>query len=181
MHVFRVKSAFVVALFAVLLIAASPSYAQVNIAVVDVDLILSKSKAAKSIRSQVDKERKSFLSEVKKKEDKVRADQKALDAKRDELTKEQLIEKFQKLEKKRLETAKGLQEKKKKLDGAYTKAMNKLTKSIYDVCQEIANERKIDLVITRQNIIVGNMSLDITKEVLERMDKSLPKLELNVK
>ncbi len=80
-----------------------------------------------------------------------------------------------------MEAGKGIQSQKSKLDSAYTKAMNKLTKSIYDVCQEIANERKIDLVITRQNIIVGSMSLDITKDVMERMNKGLPKLNLEVK
>ena len=59
--------------------------------------------------------------------------------------------------------------------------MNELTKVIYEVCQSIADEQNIDLVITRQNIIVGNMSLDITKEVAEKMNKKLPKVTLEVK
>ncbi|MGH1376773.1 MAG: OmpH family outer membrane protein [Alphaproteobacteria bacterium] len=180
MRVFQIKLGLIFALF-IMVVATTPAFAQVNIAVVDVDLILAESKAAKSIKSQVAKKRKSFISEVKKTEDKLRADQKAIESKRSELSKEQLIEKIKGFEKKRMEAGKGIQSQKSKLDSAYTKAMNKLTKSIYDVCQEIANERKIDLVITRQNIIVGSMSLDITKDVMERMNKGLPKLNLEVK
>ncbi len=157
---------------------ASPASAQINIAVVDVDRVLSEAKAAKSIQKQVDKKRAAFLSEVKKEEDKLRAEQKAIEAKRNDLSKDELIKKAQEFEKRRIDARNKIQSNKASLDKSYNKAMNKLTGIIYEATQEIADEDKIDLVITRQNIIVGNMSLDITQKVVARINKKLPKLDL---
>jgi Skp family chaperone for outer membrane proteins len=164
----------------------SPVYAQdaakqTVIAVVDIEKILEKSKAAVSVQGQVSEKRKSFLTEVETAEKSLRETQKAIEKESKTLSKEELMKKAQEFETKRLDARKSIQEKKGKLDAAYTEAMNLLTKNIYEVCQKIADEQKIDLVITRQNIIVGNMALDITAEVLKRMDESLPTLDLKVK
>lgn len=170
-----------IAFFVVIFISSGISFASTTIAVVDVDSILSDSKAAKSLKLQVDDKRKSFIDNVKKEEDKLRKEQKAIEQKRDSLSKDELLKKAKEFEKGRMDARKSIQEQKGKLDKAYSKSMNMLTKVIFEVCHEIADERKIDLVITRQNIIVGNMSLDITKEVLGRLNKKLPNVALDVK
>lgn len=167
--------------FFMISIAPAVAYAELSIAVVDVDYVMSQSSAAKSIKGQVDSKHKVFMDEVKSEEKKLISDQEKIEKERKDLSREDLIKKAQEFEAKRLEARKKIQEKKNKLDTAYNEAMNKLTKVIYDVCQTIADEKKIDLVITRQNIIVGNMSLDITKEVAERMNKKLPQVSLDVK
>ncbi len=174
---------FAVTFLSIICVTIMPktAYAEINIAVVDIEKILSDSKAAKSIKDQVDKKRKTFLDQVKKEEDKLRADQKALEDKRADLSQEELVKKIQEFETQRIEARKKIQDTKGKLDNGYTEAMNTLTKSIFEVCQEIANEQTIDLVITRQNIIVGSNSLDITKTVMERLDTKLPSLTLNAK
>ena len=178
---FRFIRHTVFVVFAVFFLSVLPARAEISIAVVDIDTILSQSKAAKSVQKQLDEKRKSFLADVKKEEDKLRADQKAIEKERADLSKEELLEKAQEFEKKRMDARKDIQTQKVKLDKAYAETMNTLTKTIYDVAQEIADEDKIDLIITRQNIIVGSMSLDITKKLMERMDKKLPKLALKVK
>lgn len=154
------------------------AHAEINIAVVDIEKVLSDTKAAKSIQKQIEDKRNDFLGKVKKEEDKLRDEQKAIESKKSELSKEEFIKKAQEFDKQRAEARNKIQKNKAKLDKDYTEAMNKLTKVIYVASQEIANEDKIDLVITRQNIIVGDMSLDITQKVIERINKKLPKLEL---
>ena len=136
------------------------------------------SKAAKSIKKQVDEKRNSFLANVKTEEEALRKEQKAIEAKRAEMSKEELVKKAQEFEKRRLDAGSSIKKKKSALDKSYSKAMNALTKAIFDVCQKIADERSIDLIITRQNIIVGSNSLDITAEVLKRMNKQVPTLKL---
>lgn len=152
--------------------------AQTSIAVVDVDQILVSSKAAKSIKQEVDTKRKGFIKSVKKEEDALRAAQKKIEAEHQGLSKEELTVKIQEFDRKRIEAKTSIDKKKNALDQSYSEAMNTLTKVIYEVCQEIANERDIDLIITRQNIIVGNSALDITGDVLDRMNKKLPNLSL---
>jgi len=177
MTVRNVKNIFVLTLTLIIGFSAH-SYAETKIAVVDVDTILMTSKAAQSIKVQVDTKRKNFLAAVKKEEDKLRADQKAIEAKRSEMSKEELVKKAQEFEKQRIEARNTLKKKKATLDKSYSKAMGTLTKAISTACQELANERKIDLIITRQTIIVGSNSLDITKDVMELINKRFPELTL---
>ncbi len=167
----------ILSLLLVPLLLPSKAFA-VNIAVVDVEKLLVDSKAAKSIKKQIDKKREEFLSKVKEAEEKLRKDQEAIEKEREKLSKEELVAKFQEFEKKRIKARGSIQKKKSELDKSYSDAMNLLTKTIFDVCQEIANEDGIDLIITRQNIIVGSKSLDITSKVLEKMDKKLPKIDI---
>ena len=168
---------------ALILVGLFPTYAkaELTIAVVDVRAILQDSKAAKSVKDQVKNKRESFVKEVKSIEDDLRKDQKKLEKEKDSLSKEELMKKFRSFEEKRLGARKKLQKGQKNLDDAYNKAMAKLSQSIFEVCSKIAEERKIDLVITKDNIIVGNKALDITAEVLSKLNSFLPKLVLEVK
>lgn len=163
--------------------AAAPAAAAkpLNIAVVDVEKILIESKAAKSIKAQVEKNSADFIADVKKAENTLREKQKALQKEAAGLSKEDLNKKAKTFEEGRLAEKKRIEGKKAKLDKAYAEAMGKLTNTIYKVCQSIADARKIDLIITRQNIIVGAKSLDITGDVLANMDKELPSLTLDLK
>lgn len=177
-HNLRSVFAFAFMLFIFTGALAPLAHAETKIAVVDVESILVSSKAAKSIKEQVDQKRKSFLADVKTQEDKLRVEQQKIESKRDELSKEELVEKAQEFEKRRIEARNTLEKKKSALDVTYSKAMNELTKAITAVCQDIADEQALDLIITRQNIIIGSNSLDITSDVLKRMDKKLPSVTL---
>ncbi len=172
-----VRRIFVMSAFMLMSISVS-AYAQTNIAVVDVEAILAQSSAAKSIKKQVNKKRDGFLAQVKAEEEKLRNEQKAIESKFADMSQEERQKKAQEFEKRRLEARNTIQKKKANLDKSYSTAMNTLTKVIFEVCQELANERKIDLVITKQNIIVGNQSLNITGDVMNRMNKKLPNLTL---
>jgi len=165
------------ALFLVMLLPVQVN-AQTSIAVVDVDAVMSQSLAAKSVKKQVKKKRDSFLATVKKEEDKLRKEMKSLETKRDEMSKEEFVKKAQAFEKRRLEARNGIQKKKSALDKSYSTAMNTLLKVIFEVCESIAEEKKIDLIITKQNIIVGSKSLNITDTVMKRINKKLPNLSL---
>ncbi len=161
------------------------AHAETSIAVVDVEAILSQSLAAKSVQKQVTEKRSSFLSEVKKaedklrsEEDKLRTEQQSIQKNPTEAAEKAFTQKVQDFEKRKLDTRSSLQKKKATLDKSYSTAMNTLTKSIFEVCQTIAAEQKIDLILTKQNIIVGTQSLNITATVMESLDKKLPKLSL---
>lgn len=169
--------------FATFVVLAMPvsARAELSIAVVDIEKILSEAKASKAVQKQVEDLRKSFLSEVETAEKKLRKEQTEIQEKREGMSQEDLAKKVQALSQSQMEARKKIQERKAKLDTAYTEAMNKLTKTIYEVCQKIADEREIELIITRQNIIVGSMSLDITADVLKEIDTTLPKLSVDVK
>lgn len=157
---------------------AQTAQAEIKIAVVDVDKLIVASKAAKSVNKQFDEKRNKFVEHVKEQEDKFRAEQKGIEKQRSELSKEDFYKTAQDFEKRRINAQNKLQKERASLDQSYSKAMSKLTHTIADVCQEIADEQEIDLIITRETIIIGNKKLDITSDVMERMNKKLPSLSL---
>ena len=42
----------------------------------------------------------------------------------------------------------------------------------------VADEKALQLVLTNQNVIIGAKELDITDEVMKRLDKNLPDLKI---
>ena len=45
--------------------------------------------------------------------------------------------------------------------------------------QEIAVERRLELVITAGSVVLQNPELDITEEAMARLDTKLPKISLD--
>jgi len=169
-------------LLAISVFAFAPAaQAEISLAVVDVNKILSESKAAKSIQKQVEDQRKKFLSEIEGEEKKLREEQKQIEKQSGDLSKEELTKKAREFEEKRLEARKLLHGRKAALDKAYGEGMKVLSNTIYDVVQKISEEKGYDLVITRQNVVVGSSSLDITGDVMSKLNDVLTNVKLKIK
>ncbi len=156
--------------------------AQDSIAVVDVKRVMSVSEAAKSIDVQREQLKSQYLNEISVKEQALRDMEKAASAggKPGGLAEEQQQALRQEYEKNLIEVRRFTQDKKRVLEGASSEAVNKLRDLLYVVVQEIAAEKKFDLVISNQNVIMAQKALDITDETLRRLNErqSLISLEL---
>lgn len=151
-----------------------------SIAVVDVEKLLRDSSAAISIKKQLDGEKKKFQSELEALEVKLRDEAKGLEEKSKDLSKEDLAKKVQAFQQKQFDARKTFQAKKVALDKGYSHAMNTLSKAIFDATQKVAEEKKYSLVITKNNVIVGSKSLDVTTNVMESLNKALPDVKLDI-
>lgn len=167
-------------LLAFLFFMPYPAHAAGSIGVVDVFDILSNSKAAKDIQAQQSKLRDQFLSEISKTEQELRTEEKEILEQRTQLSQEDYLKKRQAYEAKLLQIRKMTQEKKRRLEQASNKAMDELRDQLYIVVQSIATERGFELVISNKNVIAGEKSLDITKETMERLNKTLQKIPLKL-
>ncbi len=170
--------------FALLLLAmiplASGQAGAGNLAVVDVQYLLSESKAAKDLEKQLAKQQETFQKEIEGFEEELRGAEQALIKKRETLSEEQFLKEKQVFEGKVLEKRRILQTRKKGLDEAFGKALGTLRGKIVEIVAQIAEEEDIELVVTRQNVVIVEKTIDRTKEVLKRLDKDLPKIKLNV-
>lgn len=171
-----IQKAFFVACLAVLF--PPSALAETTIAIVDVQRMLSESKAAVSIQEQIKKHRDTFMEEITRKEDSLRAKEKELMEARSSLSQEELSEKRDAFEEELLEARKMTQNHKRALEKAAADAMNTLRTTLFDIVQGIADERNISLVITRQQVVVGEKSLDISDEVLEALDQELDSVDI---
>ena len=170
-------------LTAVLLAGVSPAGAQnssLSVAVMDVQSILRASKASESIRPQIGKLRSNYQAAVREREDELRKASQDLQRQRAVLSANAFAKKRREYETKARAAQTEFQTLKRQLDGAYNIAMGKVQKSMLSVAAKIAGERELDLVLPKSLIILSAKELDITEEVLERVDKALPSVKVTM-
>ncbi len=166
---------------AVFLLLAAPiaARAETSIAVVDIQQILSGADAAMSVEKQISDYKVKFLDELSKQERELRENEKSLSEKRTALSKQDFATQAKLLEEKFVQTGKLTQLKKKTLEKASTAALEQLRGKAYETVQVIAAEKEYTLVISKQNVIVGAQSLDITEETMRRLNEALPDIQLD--
>ena len=151
------------------------------IAVVDVRALMNESKAAKSIQDQLVKHREKFLADLSKQEQRLREEEQKLATAQGTLDKEAFSQKVKEFEESKLKTRQMVQDQKRELDESVSEATNALRTEIFKVVEKIAEEDGYDLVLTRQNVVVGSQNLNITDEAMKRLDKALSSVKLKVK
>jgi Skp family chaperone for outer membrane proteins len=163
--------------------AFTPAAAQdkrLSIAVIDIQSVLRDSKAAKSVRPQIEKLRKRYQNAVRKRESELRKASQGLQRQRAILSPDAFAKKRREYETKARGAQTEFQTRKRQLDGAYSVAIGKVQKSMLLAAAKIASERKLDLILPKSIIILSAKSLDITKEVLRRVDKNLPSVKVTM-
>lgn len=149
-----------------------------RIAVVDIQALLKESKAATSIEKQISKMRTSFQAEVEKAEKDLRTKEQAILAERDKLTEDQLKTKVEAFQKDVGDSQKKVQDRKAALDKSVSEALNKIRGEIVKVVADIGEKQNLDLVLARTDVVIVDKSLDITAEVLKRIDATLPDVKV---
>ncbi len=173
--------AITIAFLVIGVLAPSISHAQeTRIAVVDVQKLLSESKAAKDIQEQMNKEREKSQAEFSKYERELKEAEQQLVAERNSLTPEEFTHRREAFEQKLLDTRKLVQKRKRDLEEGFNQALAKLREEIIKDSTEVAKSEKYNLVLSKQYVVVLDGQADITSKVLALLDKNMPKLSMKV-
>lgn len=148
------------------------------VAIVDVQRILQASGAAKSVQQQLETQRSKFQTEIAVEEADLRDAEQKLSKLRETAKTDDYLEQEQKLQQRFLTVERHVQARRKALDQAYTDSMNIVRKALIDIVSEIAKQRGVNLVIVKQQVIWNDQNIDITDEVLTRLDKALPNVQV---
>ena len=158
---------------------------QPMIVVVDMQSTLHQSLAAQSIAAQLDTQREAYKSEVMVLEDKLRATDQAL-AQLAAGSDNTPPDKTQFDERRRVfETEVGAvqrlaQTRKRALDDAFNEASNIVVARLRDIVGEVSRQRGANIVLNRQQVILANDAMDITPQVLTRLNEVLPTVAVSV-
>jgi len=152
-----------------------------KIAIVDIRKVVGESKAGSHIREQVEEQRSNFVDFIKGKEEELRKKEQELVSKKDTLSKDEFLQQRKSFEAQLMEADKFAKQKNRALEEAYGKAMKKLQDEIFEIVQDIAEENDYTIVLRRQDVMLAAKSTEITDEVLTKLDKTLTKIDLNVK
>ncbi len=152
--------------------------APIPIAVLDTRAVLEQSSAGKSISSQLNSRRESLQKEGAAFEKKVRDTEASLAKQRKDIEKEEFEKKRKGFEQEFVKTRQDILKKGNGLEQARRTALGKLQNEVAKISADIAEEKKILLVIDRESVVIGHESLDITKEVIARLNKSMQSVPL---
>ena len=150
----------------------------VSLAVVDFRGVLAKSEAARNIRSAVDVKREELRKYFLGVENSLRDEQKDLSKKRSIVTAEAFEKRARKLKEKAQSAQKLAQTSNQKLKKSFDQAMDKVQKELLRTVAEVAEESGVGVVLFRSSIVIAVKKLDISKEVLQRLNKKLPEVKV---
>ena len=157
---------------------ASSELEPVSLAVIDFRGVLAKSEAARNIRSAVDEKRQELRKYFLEVENSLRDEQKNLSKKRSIVTAEAFEKRARKLKEKAQSAQKLAQTSNQKLKKSFDQAMDKVQKELLRIVAEVAEESGVGVVLFRSAIVIAVKKLDISKEVLQRLNKKLPEVEV---
>ena len=150
----------------------------VSLAVVDFRGVLAKSEAARNIRSAVDEKREELRKYFLEVENSLRDEQKNLSKKRSIVTAEAFEQRARNLKEKAQSAQKLAQTSNQKLKKSFDQAMDKVQKELLRIVAEVAEESGVGVVLFRSAIVIAVKKLDISKEVLQRLNKKLPEVKV---
>jgi len=142
-----------------------------RIAVVSLDGVLRAAAANTKIKELLDGQREKFQEEFRQVELDLQQTERDLLAKRDVIAKDDYDKMVTAFQKRVANVQKDIQYKRQAIDNAYQKALNDVRKLAVDVIKEIAAERQIDLIVNRDASVVFLPRLNISDEVLKRLNE----------
>ena len=150
-------------------------------AVIDYQRILRDAKAAQSIRIQVDARRQRYQDQIAKEEQRLHENDKALAKQRSVLSSEAYAEKRQTFEEDVAEVQRMVQERRRQLDDVSAAALAEVRNTLIEVVGELAEKAGFNIVLPSSGVLLFSPKIDLTEDVLTRLDDRLPDVKVGEK
>lgn len=149
-----------------------------RIGIIDMDAIRRDANAAKDIRDQINKYRQTFQAEIQKEEDELRNANQELARQRSIISPEAFAAERKKFEERLGEVGRLLEHRKQELERTHGEALGTVNKVLQEIVVEVANEVSLTLVLRRDQTVLSAKALEITDDVLQRLNKKMPSLKV---
>jgi Skp family chaperone for outer membrane proteins len=160
--------------------AAEKSMEVKRIALIDLDGVLRAADANNRVRELLDGQRAKFQEEFRAIEVDLQQSERDLLAKRDLMAKDEYDKLVTAFQARVSSVQKEIQYKRQSIDNAYQKASSDIRKLAIDVITKIASERKIDLILNRDSSVIFIPHLNISDEVLTRLNERTKNARIEV-
>jgi Skp family chaperone for outer membrane proteins len=152
-----------------------------RIGLIDLDGVLRRSTGTAKVRQLLDEQRLTFQEEFTKREAELQAAEKALQADRELLSEDAFNERLKSFEDEVAEVQQQIQYRRQTLDRAFQEAQRNLRGIALEIVKQIAGERKLDLVLSQESALIFVPSLNISDEVLARLDERTKNARIEIK
>ncbi len=151
-----------------------------RIALVDISGVLRAADANNRIRELLDGQRAKFQDEFRAIEVDLQQSERDLLAKRELMAKDEYDKLVTKFQARVSSVQKEIQYKRQSIDNAYQKALSNIRRLAMEVITKIASEREIDLVLKRDASVIFLPHLNISDEVLTRLNERTKNARIEV-
>ncbi|WP_119458642.1 OmpH family outer membrane protein [Rhodospirillaceae bacterium SYSU D60014] len=146
------------------------------IAVIDVQQIMQESTAARSIQTELERQREAFQAELAEQENALRASDQKLATERAGLSQEEFVQRRQELDQQAAQLRRNVQNRKEQLESLFNSGMGQVRQALLEIVAEIAQSRGITMVLSKSQVVLAANDFDITAEVMQRLNAKLPKV-----
>lgn len=152
--------------------------ADMPVGVIDLTKIIETSLAGKDLQSKfkarkeaVQKEANAFEADLKSKEQTLMKDSKSMDQKA-------FMDKKSSFEKELKKKREAIINKNVTLEKSKNQALKAIQAKVAQICADIAEEKKIQVILDRSAVVIAQQSLDITADVITKLDATLKSSDL---
>ena len=160
--------------------AAKKSMEVKRIALVDISGVLRAADANNRVRELLDGQREKFQEEFRAIEVNLQQSERDLLAKRELMAKDKYDKLVTEFQARVSSVQKEIQYKRQSIDNAYQKALSDIRKLAIEVITKIASEREIDLILKRDASVIFLPHLNISDEVLTRLNERTKNARIEV-
>jgi len=147
------------------------------IRVVDIQEVMERSTAVRGIRHELDAYRKKYDTEFAAKEKILKDEERELVRQQSLLDPAAYREKVQAFQQKFATFQRELKTRQQLLQNAYASALNKVSAQVQRIWAAVAEAEGATLLLPRGQVLLFNPGYDVTKDVIDRLNKALPSVK----
>ena len=160
-------------IFIVLMIFTSTSNSEEQIVYLDLDNVVTSTKAGKSILSKLENSKKSALLKFQKKEKDLKKIEEEIKKQKNVISEDEFKKRLVEFRK---EVSKFQQDKQKVVNEFNQKKQiefGEFFKKITPIIEQYVSEKKIDIILDKKNIFLASKKKDITQEIINIIDSKI--------
>ena len=154
--------------------ADQPPVQPVVVLVVDMQRVLQESKAGKTIQSQMQQQVSTYQKSLAKQDQDLAATQQDLQRQQSILAQDAFALKVKEFEQRVNDASKRAQEAQQTLSDSRNEAVGKVDTAMLQVIDGLAKERGANLILNRGAVVMFDVRMDVSDEVIKRLDEKLP-------
>src|SRR5882757_7603763 len=154
--------------------ADQPVVQPVVVLVVDMQRVLQESKAGKTIQSQMQQQVSTYQKSLAKQDQDLAATQQDLQRQQSILAQDAFALKVKEFEQRVNDASKRAQEAQQTLSDSRNEAVGKVDTAMLQVIDGLAKERSANLILNRGAVVMFDVRMDVSDEVIKRLDEKLP-------
>ena len=175
-----IKNNFKVCFYLFFLIFFSfESKSEIKVAFIQMDYLMNKSLAGKSLIEQLNKIDKKNSIDLKQIKEKLNSEKKDISQKKNILSSDEYNNKVTELNKKFESFQSDARAKVQKMKSLRDNGLQKIMNELNIILSEYSKKNELTFIIDQKNIIIGKTDLNITNEILTLLDQKLKKVKIN--